>query len=110
MLVTVGVWRISHAEFLVGLTVMMTNLSSPGEAGMQRYPDNLSAEDRRTHRRWTRGLFLFYSAAIAVAMGVAFINRPATELRASNETRTAGLKVTTGSTAISPVARLAPKP
>ncbi len=77
---------------------------------MKRFPNNLSAEDRRTHRRWTRGLFLFYSAAIAVAMGVTFINRPASELRASNETRTAGLKVTTGSTATSPVGRLAPKP
>ena len=77
---------------------------------MKRYPDNLSAEDRRTHRRWTRGRFLFYSATIAVAMGVTFINRPASELMASNETRTAGLKVTTGSTATSPVARLTPKP
>ena len=77
---------------------------------MKRYPDNLSDEDRRTHRRWTRGLFLFYSAAIAVAMGVTFINRPASELRASNETRTAGVKMTTGSTAASPVARLTPKP
>lgn len=76
---------------------------------MKRFPDNLSAEDHRTYRRWTRGLFLFYSAAIAVAMGGTFINRPASELRASNETRTAGLKVT-GSTATSPVARLAPKP
>ena len=77
---------------------------------MKRFPDNLSVEDRRTHRRWTRGLFLFYSAAVAIAMGVTFINRPASELRASKETRTAGLKVTTGSTATSPVTRLTPRP
>ena len=77
---------------------------------MKRFPDNLSAEDRRTLRRWTRGWFLFYSAAIAVVMSVTFITRPPSELRASKEAQTAGLKVTTGSTATSPVARLTPKP
>lgn len=40
-----------------------------GDAMMKRYvPDNLSSEDRRTYKRWTRNLYLFYFAAVAVAV------------------------------------------
>jgi len=60
--------------------------------------DNLSAEDRRTYRRTVRGLFLFYSVAIVIAVAVNFMNRPASDLRASNETQTARVKATTEST------------
>ena len=65
---------------------------------MLRNLDNLSAEDRRTYRRTVRGLFLFYSVAIVIAVAVNFMNRPASDLRASNETQTARVKATTEST------------
>lgn len=77
---------------------------------MKRFPENLSAQDRRTHRRWVRGLFLFYSAAIVVAAGVTFMNRPVSELTALNHTQTAGLKVTAMPMAVSSAARSAAKP
>ncbi|MFO1107543.1 MAG: hypothetical protein U1E61_00010 [Bradyrhizobium sp.] len=57
-----------------------------------RFPDDLSPEDRRTSRRWTRGLYLSYAAAVAIAIGMTFVNRPATDLRADSETRMARLK------------------
>ena len=41
------------------------------------YPDNLSEQDQRTYRRWVRGLFVFYSTAIVVAVATGFANRPA---------------------------------
>jgi len=66
--------------------------------------DNLSAEDRRIYRRTVRGLFLFYSTAIVIAVAVNFMNRPASDQRASNETQTARLKATTESTVGSPPA------
>ena len=80
---------------------------------MQRFPNNrfsnnLSDEDRRTYRRRVRGLFLFYVGAIGVAIGITSINRPASELRASNETQTDRLKATTGS--VSSTARLLARP
>jgi hypothetical protein len=71
--------------------------------------DNLSAEDRRIYRRWVRGLFLFYSAAIVIAVAANFMNRPASDQRASNETQTARLKATTEPPVGSPPAGLARK-
>jgi hypothetical protein len=50
-----------------------------------RYPDNLSEQDQRTYRRWVRGLFVFYSIAIGVAVAAGFAHRPAGDLTASTE-------------------------
>jgi hypothetical protein len=50
-----------------------------------RYPDNLSEQDQRTYRQWVRGLFVFYSIAIAVAVAVGFAYLPAGDLTASTE-------------------------
>jgi hypothetical protein len=66
-----------------------------------RFQDNLSAEDRLTYRRWVRGLFVFYSFAIALAVTVGFMSRPADDQRASNEIQIARLKAKTESIAIS---------
>ena len=74
------------------------------------FPSNLTAEDRRTYRRWTAGLFSCYLAAITVAIGVVFLNKPAGELRASNDTQMARLKSTSGSMATAPPARAVVKP
>ena len=52
---------------------------------MKRFPSNLSANDIRTYRRWTGGLYLSYFAVIIVAIALTFTNRPANELKASNE-------------------------
>ena len=52
---------------------------------MKRLPSNLSADDLRTYRRWTGGLYLSYLAAIIVAVALTFASRPASELKASNE-------------------------
>jgi hypothetical protein len=49
------------------------------------YPDNLSEQDQRTYRRWVRGLFVFYSLAIVVAVAGGFANRPAGDLAVSTE-------------------------
>lgn len=59
---------------------------------MTRFPDDLSEEDRRTSRRWTWGLYLSYAAAVAIAIGMTFLNNPAAELRAGGETQMARLK------------------
>jgi hypothetical protein len=59
---------------------------------MKRLPSNLSADDVRTYRRWTGGLYLSYLAAIIVAVALTFANRPASELKASNEIQMARLK------------------
>ncbi|MEH2508549.1 MULTISPECIES: hypothetical protein [unclassified Bradyrhizobium] len=58
----------------------------------QQFPSKLSADDLRTYRRWTGGLYLTYLAAIIVAVGLVLANGPARDLRASNETQMARLK------------------
>ena len=50
---------------------------------MKRLPSNLSADDLRTYRRWTGGLYLSYLAAILVAIVLTLTNRPASELSAA---------------------------
>jgi hypothetical protein len=80
---------------------------------MQRiksFPSNMTAEDRRTYRRWTVGLFSFYLAAITVAIGVVFLNKPAGELRASSDIQMARLKSTPGSMVAASPARVVVKP
>ena len=37
---------------------------------MKQFPSNLSADDLRTHRRWTGGLYMSYLAAILVAINI----------------------------------------
>ena len=64
---------------------------------MQRFPSELSANDLRTYRRWTGGLYLSYLAAIIVAVALTFAHRPASELKASNETQMARLKASSAS-------------
>ncbi|UPJ53565.1 hypothetical protein IVB30_21005 [Bradyrhizobium sp. 200] len=59
---------------------------------MKPLPSNLSADDLRTYRWRTRGLYLSYLAAIIVAIALTITNRPASELRASNEIQMARLK------------------
>lgn len=67
-----------------------------------RFPDNLNPEDRRTSRRRATGLYLSYAVAVAIAIGVTFVNRPATDLRADSETRMARLKPASNPDAASP--------
>lgn len=63
---------------------------------MTRFPDNLSQEERRSYRRWTRILFLSYAAAIAIAFGTTYFNRPSGDMQATNEVRMARLKPASG--------------
>ena len=61
---------------------------------MRRFPNNLSAQEMRTYRRWTAGLYLTYLAVILVAIGLTFANRPGgdlpgDDLRASPDIRVA---------------------
>jgi hypothetical protein len=49
------------------------------------YPSNLSPDDLRTYRRWTRGLYLSYFAVVVVALGLTFVNRPAGDMVASKD-------------------------
>jgi hypothetical protein len=44
------------------------------------YPDDLSEQDQRTYRRLVRGLLVFYSMAMVVAVAGGFANRPAGDL------------------------------
>ena len=64
---------------------------------MKQFPSNLSADDLRTHRRWTGGLYLSYLVAILVAIVLTLTNRPSSELRASNEIQMARLKSSSAS-------------
>jgi hypothetical protein len=57
----------------------------PNEVHMKPLPGTLNADDLRTYRRQTGGLYLCYLVAIIVAVGLTFTNRPAGDLRASNE-------------------------
>ena len=59
---------------------------------MKQFPSNLSADDLRTHRRWTGGLYMSYLAAILVAIFITLTNRPAGEFTASNEIQMVRLK------------------
>ena len=77
---------------------------------IKSFPSNLTAEDRRTYRRWTAGLFSFYLAAIAIAISVVSLNKPASELRASNDIQMARLKSTSGSMVAASPARVVVKP
>jgi hypothetical protein len=63
---------------------------------MKRFPSNLSANDQRTYRRWTGGLYLSYLVVIVVAIVLTLTNRPANELNASNEIQLARLKASSG--------------
>ncbi len=56
-------------------------------------PDNLSAEDQRIYRNWTGGLFVFYAAAVVLAIGVTYLTAPAAD---PATTQMARLKPATG--------------
>ena len=77
---------------------------------MKPLPSNLSAGDLRTYRRWTGGLYLSYLAAIIVAIALTFTNRPASELRASNEIQMARLKGSSASIDVPAAAKPVIKP
>jgi hypothetical protein len=85
-----SLWRTSHEKPALR-NIALSELLSQNEVLMKRLPSNLSADDLRIYRRWTGGLYLSYLAAIIVAIALTFANRPATELRASNEIRMARL-------------------
>ena len=74
---------------------------------MNPFPSNLTPEDRRTYRRWVRGMFLTYLVGIIgiAATSIGF-PRSANDLRASNETQIDRLKGPTGSVEVSPAAML----
>jgi hypothetical protein len=80
------------------------------EIHLKQLPSNLSAYDLRTYRRWTSGLYLSYLAAIIVAIAFTFTNRPASELRASNEIQMARLKGSSESIDVPATARPVAKP
>ena len=77
---------------------------------MKRIPNHLSADDLRTYRRWTSGLYLSYLAAIIVAIALTFANRPASDLRASNEIHMARLKGSPASTDVPAAAKAVTRP
>ena len=77
---------------------------------MKRIPSNLSEEDLRTYRRWTRGVYLSYLIAIIIAVAVTFLRGPAADLRASNETQMARLKGTPASIDAVSAASVAARP
>lgn len=57
---------------------------------MKRYfPSNLSPEDLRAYRRWTRGFHLSYFAVVVVALGLTFVNRPAGDMVAARDAQIA---------------------
>jgi len=62
------------------------------EVHMKPLPSNLSADDLRAYRWRTGGLYVSYLAAIIVAVALTFTNRPASDLRVSNEIQMARLK------------------
>jgi len=80
------------------------------EVHMKPLPGNLNADDLRTYRRQTGGLYLSYLAAIIVAVGVTFTNRPASDLRASNEIQMARLKGSSASIDVPAAAKPVAKP
>jgi hypothetical protein len=51
----------------------------------RRFPSNLSPDDLRAYRRWTRGLYLSYFAVVVVVLGLTFVNRPAGDMVASRD-------------------------
>lgn len=51
----------------------------------RHFPCNLSSEDLRAYRRWTRGLYLSYFAVFVVALGLTFVYRPAANSVASTD-------------------------
>lgn len=65
-------------------------------------PDNLSAEDQSSYRKWTGRLFAFYVAAVVLAIGVTYLTSPAAD---PAMTQMARLKPATGS---NPVPRATP--
>ena len=77
---------------------------------MKPLPSYLSADDLRTYRRRTGGLYLSYLAAIIVAVTLTFTNRPASDLRASNEIQMARLKGSSASIDTPAAAMPAAKP
>jgi hypothetical protein len=79
---------------------------------MRRLPDKyeLSAEDQRTYRRWTTGLYLSYLAIILFAIGLTFTIRPVDEITASNDLRIARSEATPVPASIRSAARPAIKP
>ena len=77
---------------------------------MKRLPSNLNADELRTYRRWTGGLYLSYLVAILVAIVLTLTNRPSSELRASNEIQMARLKSSSASIDAPPAALPVAKP
>ena len=51
----------------------------------RHFLSNLSPEDLRAYRRWTRGLYLSYFVVVTVALGLTFVNRPAEDMKASKD-------------------------
>jgi len=79
---------------------------------MRRFPDayKSSAEDLRTYRRWTAGLYLSYLAIILFAIGLTFAIKPEDEQRASNDVRIARSESTPVPASVRSPARPAIKP
>jgi hypothetical protein len=77
---------------------------------MKRFPSKLSANDLRTYRRRTGGLYLSYLASIIVAVAITFASRPGSELKASNDTQMARLKASSASIDSPAATRPAAKP
>lgn len=79
---------------------------------MRRLPDKyeLNAEDQRTYRRWTAGLYLSYLAIILFAIGLTFAIKPADEMTASNDVRIARSEATPVPASVRSPARPAIKP
>ncbi|MET0676462.1 MAG: hypothetical protein ABW175_11750 [Bradyrhizobium sp.] len=79
---------------------------------MRRFPDRYtpSAEDQRTYRRWTAGLYLTYFAIVLFAIGLTFTIKPADETTASNDVRIARSESTPVPASVRSPARPAIKP
>lgn len=53
----------------------------------RHFPSNLSPDDLRAYRRWTRGLYLSYFTVVVVALCLTFVNRPTGDMVASRDTQ-----------------------
>jgi hypothetical protein len=80
------------------------------EVHMKPLPSNLSAGDLRAYRWRTGGLYLSYLAVVIAAIALTFTNRPASELRTSNEIQMARLKGSSASIDAPPAVRPVAKP
>jgi hypothetical protein len=73
----------------------MTKLAANGTRAPIGAPNDLSEEDRVTHRKWARALSMVYSAVIIALVAVGFVTHHYQDTQTARKSQTVGFNALT---------------